>query len=153
MTSHTSSQPDVGKRMSNTSHLTTVAISGHQRRRQMSEISAGDSQSILLLSLNTRQLLPRAESGGSFKANQPHRRSRRKVRLSQSQRDYWWGFSIDAYKLCKSHPLYIRPSKVLWYTMWHKLWRGRRQCLMKTNTGFIPKVKGVFVLFKQRHSS
>lgn len=51
---------------------------------------------------------------------------RRKVHLSQSVRDYWWGFSIDAYNLCKSHPLYGRPSKVPWYTRWHKLWRGRR---------------------------
>lgn len=60
----------------------------------------------------------------------------------------------DVDKLCKSHPLYTGQSGVLlWYTQRHKLWQGRRQCLMKTNKGFICKVKGVFMLFKQSHSS
>lgn len=63
-------------------------------------------------------------------------------------------FGPDVDKLCKSHPLYTGQSGVLlWYTQRRKLWQGRRQCLMKTNKGFICKVKGVFMLFKQSHSS
>lgn len=153
-TSQPSSRPDVGKWMSNTSDLTTVAVISRQRRWQMSQISVGDFKSIFFTIAQhetTAATVPNREA--LSKCISRRRSCRRKVQLSQSEREYWWGFSIDVYNLCKSHPLYTRQSRVLWYTRWHKLWRGRRQCLMKTNKGFIPKVKGVFMLFKQSHSS
>lgn len=149
-TSHTSSQPDVGKRMSNTSDLTAVAVSGADR---WAKSAAETHNRYFYYGSIPDNCCHGRNQGGSFKANQPHRRSGEEPGSPDRRRIIDEGFSIDAYNLCKSHPLWIRPSKVRWYTRWHKLWRGRRQCLMKTNKGFISKVKGVFMLFKHSHSS
>lgn len=139
----------------NEQHIWSHRSHHHQQRRQMSEITTGDLKSIFLLSVNMRQLLPRCRKRRPF-VNESTRSSRENWSSPNPRGniDGCFQFGTDVDKLCKSHPLYTGQSGVLlWYTQWHKLWQGRRQCLMKTNKGFICKVKGVFMLFKQSHSS
>lgn len=64
--------PTTGKWMSNTFELSIV---GHHQQRQMSEITAGEAESIFLLSFNRRQLL------ASVWGTSHHTAGRRKTKL------------------------------------------------------------------------